>query len=68
MENKEEYTIFITSKTGMPYMLSSFKTFDEVLNSLNGMIKLEKERHRPYFVLNPFFENEYPTYIGRKNI
>ena len=66
MENKEEYTIYITTKTGMPYSLITFKTFQECLNSLDGMISLEKERHRPYFVLNEFFENEYPTYIGGK--
>lgn len=65
MTNKE-YTIFITCKGGMPYNLCTFKTFTEVLQALNGMIQLEKERHRPYYVLNDFYENEYPASLSGK--
>lgn len=65
MTNKE-YTIFITCKGGMPYNLCTFKTFSEVLKALNNMVQLEKERNRPYYVFNDFYENEYPAGLSGK--
>lgn len=65
MTNKE-YTIFITCKGGRAYNLCTFKTFPEVIRALEGMIKLENERHRPYYVFNDFYVNEYPANLSGK--
>lgn len=65
MTNKE-YTITITCNGGMPYNLCIFKSFNEAMQSLNNMISLEKERHRPYYVFNDFYENEYPASLNCK--
>lgn len=62
----KEYTIFITCRGGIPYCLCTFKSFAEALSSLENMINLERERNRPYYVFNDFFENEYPASINGK--
>lgn len=62
----KEYTIFIQCKNGRPYNICVFKTFQEAMSSLNNMIDLERERNRPYYVLNDFYDNEYPCSLGGK--
>jgi len=62
----KEYTIFITCNGGMAYSLCTFNSLTDVMNSLKGMIQLENERHRPYYVLNDFYENEYPAFLNGK--
>ena len=49
---------------GKPFILSSYSTYDEALNSVYIMVDYEKERGRPYFCNIDFFNNDFPCYIG----
>lgn len=65
MTNKE-YTIFITCKGGKTYNLLVYNSLSEARKKLYDMIDLERERHRPYYVFNDFYENEYPASLNCK--
>lgn len=65
-DNSKEYTIFITCKGGKPYSLLTYNNLFEAKQKLYEMIDLEKERRRPYYVFNDFYENEYPASLNCK--
>ena len=46
------------------FILSSFHTYDEALNSVYVMVDFEKERGRPYFCNIDFFQNDFPCFCG----
>ena len=62
----KEYTIFITCKGGKPYCLLTYNNFFDAQQKLYDMINLEKERGRPYYVYNDFYDNEYPASLNCK--
>lgn len=61
-----EYTIFVTCGRCPSYSILSFDNIYECQNKLYDMVDLERERHRPYYVDNDFFNNEYPPTINGK--
>lgn len=65
MQNKE-YTIFITCNGGKTYNLYTYNNFIAAERDLYNMVELEQRRHRPYYVYNDFFKNEYPASINCK--
>lgn len=64
--NTKKYTIFITCKGGKPYSLLTYNNLFEAQQKLYDMISLEKERGRPYYVYNDFYENEYSAGLNCK--
>ena len=62
----KEYTIFVTCKGGKPYSLLTYNNFYDAKLKLFDMINLERERNRPYYVFNDFYENEYPASLSCK--
>lgn len=54
----KEYCIYNVWNGGTPFIYN-YKSFYEAKNALLEMISLEKERGRPYFVENDFYDNEY---------
>lgn len=66
MENKKEYCIYIICNGGKPYYISTYESIFAAKARLHEMIALEKERNRPYYVHNDFFENEYPAGLNCK--
>ena len=60
----KEYAIRKRYGNSKPFILNSYSTYEEALNSVYIMIKLEKERGRPYFCNIDFFDNDFPFYIG----
>ena len=64
--SSKEYTIFITCKGGIPYSLLTYNNLFEAKQKLYEMINLERERRRPYYVFNDFYENEYPASLNCK--
>lgn len=62
----KEYTIFIRCKGGKPYCLLTYNNVFEAKQKLYDMINLERERGRPYYVFNDFYENEYPATLNGK--
>lgn len=65
MKNKE-YTIFITCNGGKTYNIHVYNDIFEAKNDLYNMVELEKKRHRPYYVYNDFYDNEYPGSLNCK--
>lgn len=59
-----EYCIYCKYYNGTPFILKSYKTFQEAYNSLMIIISTETKRNRMYYVDNDFFENNYPCLIG----
>ena len=67
MEYNKEYCIYCIYNGGTPFILKTFKTLEAAKAKLTEMIDLEKERNRPYFVENNFFENKYVGNIPGKH-
>ena len=65
MANKE-YTIFITCNGGKTYNIHVYNNIFEAKNDLYNMVELEKKRHRPYYIYNDFYDNEYPASLNCK--
>jgi len=61
-----EYTIFCIFNGGKPFSLRSYNSLESAKFDLYNMVSLEKERNRPYYVHNDFYENEYPSSISGK--
>ena len=55
----KEYTIYIRQGNATPYTLKTYKTIDGAKFDLYNMVAIEKERLRPYYVDNDFYDNEY---------
>ena len=66
MEEKKEYCIYIICNGGKPYYIDCYNNLSETKIRLNELIALEKERNRPYYVHNDFYENEFPAMINCK--
>jgi len=62
----KEYSIYCIYNGGVPFYLSSYNNLTECKLQLYNMVELEKERGRPYYVHNDFFENEYPATVNGK--
>lgn len=62
----KEYTIFITCGAAKTYNILVYDSLFEAKRKLFDMVELERERHRPYYVFNDFYENEYPSSIHGK--
>lgn len=62
----KEYSIFCIFNGGKPFYLDTYNDLITAKLKLYDMISLEKERHRPFYVHNDFFENDYPSSINGK--
>lgn len=60
----KEFAIRKRIGNSKPFVLASYCTYDEALQSIYVMVDYEKERGRPYFCNIDFFPNDYPYYTG----
>lgn len=60
----KEFAIKKRYGTGKPFILSSYSTYEEALESVYIIIDNEKERGRPYFCNIDFFPNDFPFFTG----
>lgn len=51
---------------GKTYNIHIYDNFFNAQNDLYNMIELEKQRNRPYYVNNDFYDNEYPATLNCK--
>lgn len=54
-----EYTLFLRHGNATPYTLGTYKTISAAKEKLYDIVDLEVKRHRPFYVDNDFFKNNY---------
>ena len=64
----KEYCIFNIWNGGTPFISLVYNTFEEAYIHLLDIIELEKKRNRPYYVLNDFYKNVYPSNLRKCKI
>lgn len=62
----KEYSIYCIYNGGKPFFLDTYSDLISAKLKLYDMISLEKERNRPFYVYNDFFENDYPSTVHGK--
>jgi len=63
---KKEYAILCIYGSGTPFYLDKYDSYEKAKFHLLDMVSLEKERGRPYYVDNDFYENEYTQNVKGK--
>lgn len=59
----KEYSILIRNKSGMPYILGTYKDIISAKHAMQNLADYEDERNKMYYVDNDYFANKYP-YCG----
>lgn len=65
-KEKSEYCIYQINRGGQPFIYHIYDNLENAKLDLYNLISLEKERNRPYYVNNDFYENEYTPNISSK--